>query len=41
VASDPEGLNIGYDEITYSLVPWEQSRDATGREIPPTTPSSP
>ena len=35
VASDTEGMNIGYDEITYPLVPWEQSRDATGREIPP------
>lgn len=41
VASDPEGLNIGYDEITYSLVPWEQSRDATGREIPPLAPPKP
>ncbi len=35
IASDAEGINIGYDEITYPLVPWEQSRDATGREIPP------
>lgn len=35
VASDKEGMNVGYDEITYHLVPWEQSRDATGREIPP------
>src|SRR2546428_339475 len=35
VASDAEGINVGYDEITYPLVPWEQSRDATGREIPP------
>ncbi len=35
VASDAEGMNSGYDEITYPLVPWEQSRDATGREIPP------
>jgi hypothetical protein len=35
VASDKEGMNVGYDEITYPLVPWEQSRDATGREIPP------
>jgi len=35
VASDKEGMNIGYDESTYHLVPWEQSRDATGREIPP------
>ena len=35
VASDPEGINVGYDEITYPLVPWEQSRDATGRDIPP------
>ena len=34
VASDKEGMNVGYDEITYRLVPWEQSRDATGREIP-------
>jgi hypothetical protein len=34
VASDKEGMNVGYDEITYHLVPWEQSRDATGREIP-------
>ena len=35
VASDAEGINVGYDEITYHLVPWEQSRDATGRDIPP------
>jgi len=35
VASDAEGINVGYDEVTYPLVPWEQSRDATGREIPP------
>ena len=35
VASDAEGINVGYDEITYPLVPWEQSRDATGRDIPP------
>jgi hypothetical protein len=35
VASDAEGINVGYDEIAYHLVPWEQSRDATGREIPP------
>jgi len=35
VASDAEGINVGFDEITYHLVPWEQSRDATGREIPP------
>ena len=34
VASDAEGINVGYDEHTYHLVPWEQSRDATGREIP-------
>jgi hypothetical protein len=34
VASDAEGINVGYDEIAYHLVPWEQSRDATGREIP-------
>jgi hypothetical protein len=35
VAADAEGLNVGYDEVTYPLVPFEQSRDATGREIPP------
>ena len=35
VASDVEGINAGFDEIGYPLVPWEQSRDATGREIPP------
>ena len=35
VASDAEGINVGFDEITYHLVPWEQSRDATGRDIPP------
>jgi len=35
VASDAEGINVGYDEHAYPLVPWEQSRDATGREIPP------
>jgi hypothetical protein len=34
VASDAEGINVGYDEIAYRLVPWEQSRDATGRDIP-------
>ncbi len=34
VASDKESINVGYEEITYPLVPWEQSRDATGREIP-------
>ncbi len=34
-ASDEEGINVGYDEIAYHLVPWEQSRDATGRDIPP------
>ena len=38
VAADAEGLNVGYDEFTYPLVPWEQSRDATGREIPPVAP---
>jgi hypothetical protein len=41
VAADAEGLNVGYDEITYPLVPFEQSRDATGREIPPIAPPSP
>jgi hypothetical protein len=41
VASDAEGINVGYDEITYHLVPWEQSRDATGREIPLITPQKP
>jgi hypothetical protein len=35
VAADAHWINVGYDEITYPLVPWEQSRDATGREIPP------
>jgi hypothetical protein len=35
MASDKEGMNVGYDEIAYHLVPWEQSRDATGRDIPP------
>ena len=35
VAADGQG-NEGFDEMTYPLVPWEQSRDATGREIPPT-----
>ena len=30
--------NVGVDEVTYTLVPWEQSRDATGREIPAITP---
>ena len=37
VAADPEDVNVGFDEVTYPLVPWEQSRDATGREIPPIT----
>jgi hypothetical protein len=41
VASDAEGINVGYDEHTYPLVPWEQSRDATGREIPPIASPSP
>ena len=41
VASDKEGINVGYDEITYHLVPWEQSRDATGRDIPPFSPPAP
>jgi hypothetical protein len=41
VASDADGINVGYDEITYPLVPWEQSRDATGREIPPIAPPKP
>jgi hypothetical protein len=35
VASDAEGVNSGFDEIPYRLVPWEQSRDATGQDIPP------
>ncbi len=35
VAADAHWINVGYDEQTYHLVPWEQSRDATGREIPP------
>ena len=35
VAADAEDVNVGFDEVTYPLVPWEQSRDATGREIPP------
>jgi hypothetical protein len=41
VASDAEGMNVGYDEIAYPLVPWEQSRDATGRDIPPIAPPKP
>lgn len=41
VASDKESINVGYEEITYPLVPWEQSRDATGREIPPIAPPTP
>jgi len=40
VASDVEAVNVGFDEVTYPLVPWEQSRDATGREIPAITPPS-
>ena len=35
VAADPEDVNVGFDEVTYPLVPWEQSRDATGHEIAP------
>jgi hypothetical protein len=35
VAADAEGVNEGLNEVVYPLVPWEQSRDATGREIPP------
>jgi hypothetical protein len=35
VAADADAANVGVDEVTYPLVPWEQSRDATGREIPP------
>ena len=38
VAADPEDVNVGFDEVTYPLVPWEQSRDATGREIPTIVP---
>jgi hypothetical protein len=41
VAADAYWSNVGYDEITYPLVPWEQSRDATGREIPPVAPQKP
>jgi hypothetical protein len=37
VAADPEGVNVGFDEVIYPLVPWEQSRDATGQEIPAIT----
>jgi hypothetical protein len=37
VAADADAANVGMDEVTYPLVPWEQSRDATGREIPPIT----
>src|SRR3989454_4644691 len=35
VASDAEGINVGYDEIPYPLAPGEKSRDAPGRDIPP------
>jgi hypothetical protein len=38
VAADADAANVGMDEVTYPLVPWEQSRDATGREIAPITP---
>lgn len=41
VASDPEGVNVGFDEVTYPLVPWEQSRDATGQDIAPIKPLVP
>lgn len=41
VAADAQGANVGFDEATYPLVPWEQSRDATGREIPPITRPAP
>jgi hypothetical protein len=41
VAADADAANVGVDEVTYPLVPWEQSRDATGREIPPITPPLP
>ena len=41
VASDAEGVNSGFEEITYKLVPWEQSRDATGQDIPDLTPQKP
>ena len=34
MAADPDAANVGMDELTYPLVPWEQSRDATGKEIP-------
>jgi hypothetical protein len=34
VAADADGANVGVNEVTYPLVPWEQSRDATGQEIP-------
>jgi hypothetical protein len=41
VAADAEGVDVGFDEMTYPLVPWEQSRDATGREIPPSLAPAP
>lgn len=41
VAADADAANVGMDEMTYPLVPWEQSRDATGREIPPIVPRPP
>jgi hypothetical protein len=37
IAADTDAANVGMDEVTYPLVPWEQSRDATGREIPALT----
>ena len=41
VAADAEDVNVGFDQVTYPLVPWEHSRDATGREIPPTATPKP
>jgi hypothetical protein len=41
IASDSEGVNVGFDEVTYPLVPWEQSRDATGQDIAPIKPLAP
>ena len=41
VAADADAANVGVDEVTYPLVPWEQSRDATGQEIPVIVPPAP
>src|SRR5207245_6892634 len=41
VAADAEDVNVGFDEVTFALVRWEQSRVATGRAIQATATTHP